>query len=329
MKNKNAYIHKFTLIYTTYIPIYLVNDKNQFIKFVNEWNSIINFPSVQENKEFINDFFESIKIQIKENSKMEKNNGWALIENENEDLIRNCTFIKHYNELYDLSFLMSYIISLFKNYSLLDLFLKKYCCYFCPDINPRFCFDVSVAKKFIYLYTIEESPKNNSFYWIINKELRSGVQEKIAPLIEMIAYIEKEIKNKDLLSYEGTVYRGTYLTEDLINEINPGKIMINSSFWSSTKEYNIAEKFIINSGKNNALIIIDSKGNNIDVDSEKITKYQKEREVLFIPFTPFKVIKKYKSNIKNKLINFIYLQQDLNSKNQCSFENMISITFEH
>jgi len=327
LENNNFYIHKFPLIFNSFIPIYLVNDKNQFIKFVNEWNSIINFPSVQNNKEFISDFFESIKIQIKDNSKIEKNNGWALIENENDDLINNCTFIKHSNELYDLSFLISYIISLFKNYSLLDLFLKKYCCFFCPDINPRFCFDVSVAKKFIYLYTIEESPKNNSFYWIINKELRSGVQAKIAPLIEMIAYIEKEIKNKDLLSYEGLVYRGTYLTEDLINEIKPGKIMINSSFWSSTKDYKIAEEYIMNSGKNNAIIIIDSKGNNIDIDLEKISKYQKEREVLFIPFTPFKVIKKYKSNIKKELINFIILQQDLSSNNKCNYDNMISITF--
>ena len=73
------------------------------------------------------------------------------------------------------------------------------------------------------------------------------------------------------------------------------------------------------------LIIIDSKGNNIDVDSEKITKYQKEREVLFIPFTPFKVIKKYKSNIGKELINFIILQQDLKSNNKCNFDNMILI----
>ena len=145
----------------------------------------------------------------------------------------------------------------------------------------------------------------------------------------MIAFIEKEIKNNDLLSYKGMLYRGTYLTEELINEIKPGKIMVNSTFWSSSKDINIAEKFINKSDKNNALITIDSKGNNIDVESEKITKYLKEKEVLFIPFTPFKVIKKYKSTIQNKLINFIILQQDLNSKNQCTFDNMISITFEH
>ena len=192
---------------------------------------------------------DSLKIPIKDSSKMQKNNGWALLENKDDDLIQNCVFFKHSDELYDLSVLISYIILLFKNNSLLDLFLKKYCCYFFPDINPRFIFDVLTVKKFIYLYTIEEKPKNNSFYWILNKELRSGNQEKIAPFIEMIAYIEKEIKNKDLLSYEGMVYRGTYLTEDLINEIKPGKIMINSSFWSSTKDYNIAEKFIIKSNK--------------------------------------------------------------------------------
>ena len=330
LENNNAYIHKFPLIFTSYIPIYLVNDKNEFIKLVNEWNSIIHYTSVLENNQLINELYDSLNIPIKKNSKMEKNNGWALIENENEALIKNSFFFKYSNAVYDLSILTSYIIFLYKDNSLLDLFLKKYCCFFDPDNqNPRASFDVSIAKKFIYLYTIEESPKNNSFYYIINKELRSGVQEKIAPLIEMIAYIEKEIQNKDLLSYKGTVYRGTYLTEDLINEINPGKIMINSSFWSSTKDYNIAEKFILNSGKNNALIIIDSNGNNIDVELEKITRYQKEREVLFIPFTPFKVIKKYKSNIGKELINFIILQQDLNSNNKCNFDNMILIKYEY
>ena len=44
LENNNVYIDKFSLIFASYIPIYLVNDKNQFIKFVNEWNSIINFP---------------------------------------------------------------------------------------------------------------------------------------------------------------------------------------------------------------------------------------------------------------------------------------------
>ena len=232
---------------------------------------------MQSNKEFLIDLCDLLNIKIKEDSKMEQNNGWALIENKDEDLIKNCVFLKHSNDIYDMSILISNVMFLFKNNSLLDLFLKKYCCYFSPHVEPRIIFDVSEAKKFIYLYTIEEKPKSNSFYWIINKALRSGVQEKIAPFIEMIAYIEKEIKNKELLSYEGMVYRGPYLTEDLINEIKPGKIMINSTFWSSSKDYNIAEKFIKKSDKNNALIIIDSKGNNIDVDSEKITKYQKER----------------------------------------------------
>ena len=44
--NNNAYIHKLPLIFDSYIPIYLVNNQKQFIKFVNEWNSIIIFPSV-------------------------------------------------------------------------------------------------------------------------------------------------------------------------------------------------------------------------------------------------------------------------------------------
>ena len=130
LENNNVYIDKFSLIFASYIPIYLVNDKNQFIKFVNEWNSVINFPSVQSNKEFLIDLCDLLNIKIKEDSKMDQNNGWALIENKDEDLIKNCVFLKHSDDFYDISILISNIIFLFKNNSLLDLFLKKYCCYF-------------------------------------------------------------------------------------------------------------------------------------------------------------------------------------------------------
>ena len=166
--NNNTYIYKLPLIFASYIPIYLVNDKNQFIKFINEWNFIINFPSLIANKEFIVDLCNSLNIPIKENSEMDKNNGWALIEDKDDDLIKNCVFFKHSNDLYDLTFLITYIIFLYKDNSLLDLFLKKYCCFFCPLINPKFCFDVSVAKTFIYLYTIEEKPKKK-FFLLDNK----------------------------------------------------------------------------------------------------------------------------------------------------------------
>jgi len=36
----------------------------------------------------------------------------------------------------------------------------------------------------------------------------------------------------------------TILTEDLIKKLEPGKIMFNSSFWSSSKDIKIAENFL-------------------------------------------------------------------------------------
>ena len=141
----------------------------------------------------------------------------------------------------------------------------------------------------------------------------------------MIAFIEREIRNKEFLSYEGVVHRGTTLSEDLIDKIKPGKLMYNSSFWSCSKDIKISKKYLQKSNKANALITILTSGNNIDVDSEKLTNFKDEKEVLFIPFTPFKVVDIKKVLIENKLTNVIILQQDINSENICNFENMISV----
>jgi hypothetical protein len=141
----------------------------------------------------------------------------------------------------------------------------------------------------------------------------------------MVALLEKEINNKELLSYQGIVHRGTVLTKELIDEIKPGKIMYNSSFWSCSKDIKISKEFIDNSNNANALITINTSGNNVDVESEKLSNYKNEKEVLFIPFTPFKIVEIQNVNIDNKMIYVIILQQDINSGSICKFENMVSI----
>ena len=328
LENENIYIYKIPLIYASIIPIFLVNNQNQFVKLINEWNSINNIHTIEEKKDFTQKLCKSLNIIIKEKSMIEKNKGWALIDTISEDLFKNSIFTKLANNIYDLTSFFSYIILLYKNNSILDLFFNNYYSLFSSSCTSGLIYDVSQIKRFIFIYTLEEKEKNNSFYHIINKELRSGDPVKIAPFIEMIAFIEKEIRIKELLSYEGKVYRGTCLSKELINEIETGKIMINSSFWSSSKDIEIAKNFLSNSDKANALITIYSCGNNIDIDSEKLTNYINEKEVLFIPFTPFKVLKKKKDKIENKLINIIFLQQDINSKNICNLDNMIELILD-
>ena len=240
-------------------------------------------------------------------------------------MIKNYLITKITKNFFLLDNYLAYLNYLYTKKSLSDLFYKKYFSLFFPSCSSGLIFDISYVKRFIFIYTLQENEKNNSFYKILNDELRSGEPEKIIPHLDIIAYIEREIKNKELLSYKGNAYRGTILTEDLIKKLEPGKIMFNSSFWSSSKDIKIAENFLSYSEKANTLINIYTEGNNIDVDSENISYFKKEKEVLFIPFTPFKIIKIHKMSINNKLVNLIILQQDINSENICKFDNMIEL----
>ena len=53
------------------------------------------------------------------------------------------------------------------------------------------------------------------------------------------------IENKLLKSFNGKVYRATKLDENLILKLVPGAKMINTTFWSTSKDFKVAEKFMI------------------------------------------------------------------------------------
>ena len=69
-------------------------------------------------------------------------------------------------------------------------------------------------------------------------------------------------------------------------KIKVGNVLTNLSFWSSSKKRTIAEEFL--KGKN-IIFLIETKKNNIDIDLEQISQYEKEEEVLFLPFSKFLV----------------------------------------
>ena len=324
-ETNNNLIYKFPLIYISVIPIFLINNENQLIRLINEWFPNPGYNKVEEEERVHIEICKSLKLIIGEKPINVQNKGWALIEKVQDDIIKNNIFSKVINNVLELGVYFSYIITIYKENSLLDLLFNKYYNLFFISGTSGIGFDILMAKRIIFIYTIEEEEKKNSFYSILNKELRSGEPKRIAPFLVIIALIEREINNKELLSFEGIVHRGTVLTEDLIDKIKPGKIMYNSSFWSCSKDINISKKYIHNSKKANALITINTTGNNIDVDLEKLTNFENEKEVLFIPFTPFKVVEIQKVEIDNKMINVIILQQDINSENICKFENMIPI----
>ena len=170
------------------------------------------------------------------------------------------------------------------------------------------------------MYCREERPSEKSFYRIINDDLRTRDPYKIYRYINILAMINGYIQNEELKSYKGKVYRATKLDEKLILKLIPGTKMVNTTFWSTSKEFNIAQRFMVRNDWRNAYIICKTVRNNIDLDLEQLNPYN-EKEVLFLPFTEF-IVENISSEIKyGKKIYNINLTE-LENKNFVNTENM-------
>ena len=81
--------------------------------------------------------------------------------------------------------------------------------------------------------------------------------------------------------------------------------MYNASLWSSTKNLTVAKTFLTKE-KNILLHVKVKKGNNIDIDLEKLSQYPNEEEILFLPYCYFE-IKSFFKKVKEKKHNIIIL----------------------
>ena len=203
----------------------------------------------------------------------------------------------------------------------MDIFFSQNCLYFGWKIYPDLIInEIGLIRRFLYLYCREESPSEKSFYRIVNDDLRSRDPYKINRYINILAFITEFINVHLLASFEGYVYRATKLDENLIMKLIPGINMINTTFWSTSKDFNIANRFMENQQWRNTFIICKTVKNNIDIDSEKLSPYN-EKEVLFLPFTEFKV-EKISSEIKYGKKIFTIELTDLGNKNSINVDNM-------
>ena len=155
---------------------------------------------------------------------------------------------------------------------------------------------------------------------MINEDLRTKDPKKIDRLVVLLGLLYKLIGNRELASYKGTVYRATKLDENLISKSKPGTTMTNTTFWSTPKNYEVAEKFMKNNPWRNSYIICKTAKTNIDIDYENLNPFN-EKEVLIPPFTEFKVEKIYSEYKYNKKIHIIELTE-LGNKNLVTYENM-------
>ena len=83
------------------------------------------------------------------------------------------------------------------------------------------------AKMFLYAYTLEEGDPHKNLYCIINNDLRSSIPENVNRHFDLIKLIGGLVKNKSLKSFNDTVYRATFLKDELIQKIKIGQTMIN------------------------------------------------------------------------------------------------------
>ena len=170
------------------------------------------------------------------------------------------------------------------------------------------------------MYCREEIESKKSLYYMLNYDLRTRNPAKIYRYCDLIALINRLIENGELANFKGKVYRATKLDENLIVKLEPGSTMINTTFWSTSKDFGVAENFLKNDEWRNSFIYCKTIKNNVDIDFENLN-YFAEKEVLFLPFTQFKVEKIIIERKYNRKIFTIELTE-LETKNYVNLENM-------
>ena len=187
-----------------------------------------------------------------------------------------------------------------------------------------------LTKYYARMYTAESNNNDNIFHFKMNKDLRDNKNDIYLPYIKVL-YAGITLKLFPLASNH-KLYRGAFLSNSEIEKIKnnlekrikglPGAIIFSKEFLLFHKDKKIAEKNIINKTNYNQdlvkviLSIEKEKEKGMDynlsthADIEKISFYQSEREVLFLPFSSFEIkkIKETKfNNEKGYKITLVYL----------------------
>jgi len=295
IRDKDTLINKNNLKNKRNLPIFFVYNTNEILYYINN-QKYYNFyrDFIEKNiNDFINiNLLPKIPFDEKDiNNKRSIEDSWELADNVPKEIFNEK--IITFEGTGHCAGIGSNLFELFRENKIESLFFERYCQYFNFQISPDFLFYKTinvVLKQICYAYSLEE---NLSFYYIMNRDLRSGDPSKIKKFMSLINAFDKSIKNKLLKSYEGELFRGTKIGVDFLDKkIIPGKILTNLCFWSASKKREKAENFI-----KNILFIIQAKGKNIDIDSEDISQFDEE-EVLFLPYSKFLIKSKEKKNFR-------------------------------
>ena len=183
-----------------------------------------------------------------------------------------------------------------------------------------------LSRYYARAYTVQ-----SDFYGDLNQDLRKNNKDKYLPLVKLFY---ESIKYKTFnLSSEIELYRGTKILNDEITKIQnyistksendnfPGTVVFSRTFLSFSKKREKAEEFLKKKNDNNNLskaLFILKENKNIDYDLathcdiEEISVYPDEKEVLFLPFSPFEVLDVGKEQINSEetyIIHLLYLDK--------------------
>ena len=314
-----------------FVNIILVYSTEDIISYLGKK---INFNLLEKYKDIMEqdqEFIEFLKIPIPKmnfnNDNEDYQNGcFELAETFDINLVKSKVYKKG-DCIFDFGPIKYSLYLLYKDNDALDLYYKYNIKYLGFSLEPDIIYlEISALKRILYMYCREETEYKKSLYYMLNSDLRSRDPAKIYRYIDLIAIINKCIDNGELANYKGKVYRATKLDENLILKLKEGSTMVNTTFWSTSKDYNVANDFLRDQLWRNSFIICEAKKSNIDIDFENLN-YFAEKEILYLPFTAFKV-EKVRSEMKfNKKIYIIELTE-LDSKNVVNLQNMQAINMD-
>ena len=204
-------------------------------------------------------------------------------------------------------------------------------------IKPNQDKDYQISQNILALFYLRLYTNESSFYRNLNKDLSHNRFE----LYQTFIFLMYSLLRSNIISSfkKQKLYRCTMINRSELDRIEDslGKNQIplyyNKTFFSFTKEKNIALNFLKMTNSNNLyniLFILDICDNNnypvSNIDIDNISFYPNEKEVLFLPFSSFEIESIKNSSIKGislKVVNLRYwdkysnkIEEFLNSKNE-------------
>jgi len=328
LKDKQILINKRPFLMANHLPIFLAYNTKEIIDYVNcqeNLNAGINF--LNQTKDIMNalKFLSSLtkikipKIEFEDENivdKLSTEDGWELVDAVPKEVFRKAIFGNANGDFISDQFALN-LFEVFKENKIDNNISNSYYKYFFSSVFPELMIlTVNVKiKLFCYAYTLHFD--KSSLYFLMNKDLRQGIASKAEKYFEIISMIHKSFETNEIKSFKGKLYRAAAMKTDIIEKkLIVGKALTNLSFWSASQNPQIAYNYLKDPFRN-ILFIIETEKNNIDIDGEKISNFENEREVLFLPYSKFMIKSKEEKLFQGKKIyevNIIGLDDDVDER---------------